>query len=88
MIQKRNEQNRRTRNTDRPELLTVVEITTVGCYLFTVTIKKLHGVIRKNVAIPTHQLPALAVRNGAYNDLVLRHTGTIHYLRYNVGYTL
>jgi hypothetical protein len=54
-----------------------LKLKSVACFLVTVTIKKLHGVMRKNAAILTHQLPTLAVINGAYNDLVLRHTGTI-----------
>jgi hypothetical protein len=61
--------------------LMVLEIKSVACFLVTVTNKKLHGVMRKNAAVLTHQLPASTVRNCAYNELVLRHTGTIHYLR-------
>ena len=66
----------------------MVEIKSAACYLVTVPIKRLHGVMRKNAAILTHQLPASAVGNCAYNELVLRRTGTIRYLRYNVRYRM
>jgi hypothetical protein len=88
VIQERNEQYRRTRNTEVPEILRVVKIKTVVCCLFIVTITKLHGVMRNNAGILTYQLPASAVTNCAYNDIVLRHTMTVQYLRYNVGYRL